>query len=114
MLVQSTPKLLLTLNGFEQCLKVTFSKRLCAFSLDNFEEHGGSGLHRLGENLEQIPFIITIYQNTEFFQWGDVLIDFPHTVGHCIVVGGRDPKEFHTPALEVTDGLDNVIRGDGN
>ncbi len=50
--MQSASNFLLTLDGFEQGLKIPFSEWLCSLSLDDLKEHGRSGLYGPGEDLQ--------------------------------------------------------------
>ncbi len=60
---QVTSQLLFPLNGFKEGLKITFPKTLCPLALDDFKEQRGPILHRLGENLQQVTFLIPVHQN---------------------------------------------------
>ena len=42
---------------------------------------------QLGEELKQISFIITVYQDTMFFQYFEVFLNFTNTFGYSIVIG---------------------------
>ena len=61
--LQITAAGLLALNAFEQGLEIPFSEALGTFTLDDFIKQRGTIFHRLGENLQQIPTIITIHKD---------------------------------------------------
>ena len=54
---------LLALDGFEQRFEIAFAEALRAFALNNLKEERRAIFHRLGENLEQITFVIAIDEN---------------------------------------------------
>ena len=49
----------------KQGLKIAFAKRYCTLWLYDFVKHCGPVLNRLGKYLQQIPFIVSVYQNVE-------------------------------------------------
>lgn len=64
--LQRTAAFLFALDGFEQGFEVAFTEGLRAFALNDFEKHGRPGLDRLGEDLQQIAFVVAIDQDAEF------------------------------------------------
>src|SRR5437870_3011757 len=51
---------LFSLQCFEQRFEITFTETLRAFALNDFEKERRAVLHRLGEYLEQITFVVAI------------------------------------------------------
>src|SRR5437588_9544605 len=56
---------LFSLQCFKQRFEIAFAEALCALALDNFEKERRAVLHRLGEYLEQITFVVAIDQNAK-------------------------------------------------
>src|SRR5690606_4925285 len=111
--MQGPPEFLFPFYGLEQGLKVTLSKGLCPLSLDDLKEDRGPGLHRFGEDLQQVALVVPVHQDAELLERGNVLIDLSHPVPHGLVIGGGDLEELHPTGLEVAYGPNDVIGGHG-
>ena len=71
--LQISSRVLLALDGFEQRFEIAFAEALRAFALNDFEKECRAIFHRLGENLEQITFIIAIDEDAELASAHSVL-----------------------------------------
>ena len=63
--LQIASRRLLAFDGFEQRFEIAFAEALRAFALNDLEKECRAIFHRLGENLQQITFIIAIDENAE-------------------------------------------------
>src|SRR4051794_31955959 len=88
--LQITSSFLFFLQSFKERLEVTFAETLGALALDDFEKEGRPVFDRLGENLEQITFVIAIDQNAKMRERSKVFIDVADAFRQGIVIGGRD------------------------
>jgi hypothetical protein len=61
--LQISSQLLLSFNGFKQCLEIAGTKGFCPFALNDLEEQSGPVFNRFGEDLQQVAFIIPVNQN---------------------------------------------------
>src|SRR2546426_3679005 len=64
-LLQIPSRGLFALDGFEQRFEITFAETLRALALNDLEKERWAIFHRLGEDLQQITFVIAIDQNPE-------------------------------------------------
>lgn len=69
-------ELLLGLNGFEQSLEVAGSETLMVSSLDNLQEESWAVLCVLGEDLQEVAFLVVVDQNLQFSQNFNVFLYF--------------------------------------
>lgn len=60
MLSEISSPSLFDFNGLEQTLEVSSTETLVVVSLDDLEEKGGSILHRLGEDLQEVTLVIVV------------------------------------------------------
>ena len=65
LLLQIASPFLLFLERLEERFEIAFAETLGAFALNDFKEERRPIFHRLGEDLQQITFVITIDQNAE-------------------------------------------------
>src|SRR5687767_10552657 len=98
--LQRTAPRLLALNGFEERLKVPLTKTLRAAPLDHLEKERRAVLHRLGEDLEQVPLLVTVDQDAQLRQLVHVFLDRPDTPGQQLVVRLRDLEKGHVVGAE--------------
>src|SRR5581483_1849908 len=112
--LQITSQRLLALDGLEQRFEIAFAKTLRSLALNDFEEQRGAIFHRLGENLQQISFVIAIHQNAEPLERAEFLVDVTDAIQQRIVIGGRDVQELHSPCLQIGDSLNDVVGGHGD
>jgi hypothetical protein len=63
--LQIPSRSLLAFDGLEQRLEIAFAKTLRALALNDLEKERWAIFHWLGENLQQITFVIAIDQNPE-------------------------------------------------
>ncbi len=83
--LQCAPVLLFPFYTFKQGLEIAFSETLCALSLDDLEEQGGSVLNRFCEQLKEISFIIAVNEDTQFLERFQVLIYLTYAVKQVII-----------------------------
>lgn len=67
---------LFVFNGFEQGFEVVFVERVGIFMLNDFKEYGWVRLNWFSENLQQVVFIVVVYQDVQFLQWCKIFFDF--------------------------------------
>jgi hypothetical protein len=65
--LQVASQRLFAFNRFKQGFKVTLAKRLGAFTLNDLKKHRWTVLDRLGEDLQQVAFVITVYEDAQIF-----------------------------------------------
>ena len=92
---------LLSFDGFEQRFEIAFAEALRAFALNNLEKKCRAILHRLGENLKQITFIIPIDENAQLFQCVQFFINVTDTIEQRVIVRRRHLSETQAHAAEV-------------
>src|SRR5271170_54954 len=80
---------LLTLDRFKQRLEVAFSETAAALALDNLEKQRRAVFHRLGEDLQHVPLVVAIDQNTQLFQFIEGLVDLAYARFQLPVICGR-------------------------
>ena len=81
LLLQIASRVLLFLQRLEERFEIAFAETLRAFALDDFEKERRPIFHRLGEDLQQITFVIAIDQNAESLQRLEVFIDVADAIG---------------------------------
>src|SRR5215472_3016980 len=82
------PEGLLALDRLEQSLEVARAEALGPLPLNDLVEQCRTVFDRLGEDLQQISFVVAIDQDTELAEWRDVFIDMSDAVEHRVVVRG--------------------------
>ena len=89
------PRLFLfQLDGLEQRLEVALAEALRAVALDDLDEHGGAVLDGLGEDLQQIAFVVAVDENAEVVDGLHILVDLADAVGQDLVVGVGHAQEL--------------------
>ena len=68
-LLECSAQFLFTFNRLEEGLEIPFSEALRPFALNDFEEHCWTIQNRFGEDLQEIPFVVTVNQNAQLLQW---------------------------------------------
>jgi len=100
---------LLDFDRLEERLEVSSAKAAVVGTLDDLEEEGGAILKGLGENLEQIPFLIEINEDRELLEGVDVLLDLDRgrlqTNLQVVIVCGRDGQELDTTGRQIGNRL---------
>ena len=71
------PTSLLAFDGFKQGFEVAFPEALRSAAANDFEEQRGSILQRLGEQLQQVPLVVSIHQDAEIRDLLVILFDVP-------------------------------------
>src|SRR5262249_10799618 len=83
---QIASRSLFALDGLEQRLEIAFAEALRPFALNDFEKERRTIFHRLGENLEQITFVIAINKNPESLQRVQFFVDVSHAIEQSVIV----------------------------
>ena len=82
--------------------------------LDDLYEDGGSVLHGLGEDLQQVAVVVVVDENPQLLEGVDVLLDLDlgvlEPLAQLAVVGVGDVEELSASVPEVLDALDDVVR----
>src|SRR6266550_711505 len=107
--LEISPQSLLSLYRFEQRLEVSGAKTLRAFPFDDLIEDGRPVFDWLREYLKQIPLVITIDENPQFAQRGDVFIDMANAIQKRIVVRPRDAQEFYAALTQSRHRRNDVV-----
>lgn len=110
---------MLSLDRLEQCFEVSCTETLMVSSLDHLEEEGWSVFEWLGEDLEEVAFLVVVDEDLLFLEDVDVFGDFNGHLGDVlsdiVIVGVWDfIEEFDTTLLHSGDGLDDVLRAHGD
>ena len=92
--LEVAPQFLFFFQGFEERLEVSLAETLRAFALDDFEKKRRPIFHRLGEDLQQITFVIAIDQNAEALERLEIFIDVTDPIRQRVVIGGRNIQEL--------------------
>src|SRR5262245_13790592 len=93
--LQRPPPGLLALDGLEQGLEVALTEAARAVPLDDLEEQRRPILHRLGEDLQQVPLVVPVHEDAQFGQFLAVLIDLADPLREHVVVTLRHPQKRH-------------------
>jgi hypothetical protein len=109
-----TPETLLAFDGFKQGFEITFTERAGAFSLNDFKEKGRAVFNRLGENLQQITFIVSVNENAELFQRIDIFINCSDTLLQRIVIGGGYREKINTSANQIRNCFNDIVGDNGD
>jgi hypothetical protein len=107
--LQIPAKILLALERLEQRLEVSGPEALRTLSLDDLVKERRAILHRLREDLKQIPFFVAIDENTQVAQRRQILIDLPDTLRNGVVVRAGNTQEFDAVASQPGDRFDDVV-----
>ena len=67
-------------DGFEEGFEVAFAEAARAFALDDLVEDRRAVLDGLGEDLEQVAFVVAVDEDAEFGQFVDGLVDLADAV----------------------------------
>lgn len=112
--LQGPTLFLLALDGLEQRLEVALAKRLGSFTLDDLVKHRRPVRNRKRKDLKHVTFVVLVHKNSEFPENGDVFVDLADAVQEGVVVGRRNGQESAVVGAECLDGLDNVVRLQGD
>ena len=105
---------LLALDGLEQRLEIALAETAAALALDHFEEQRRPVLHRAGEDLQHVAFVVAVHQDAEFLQLVERLVDLPDARQQIVVVGGRHAQKLHALPPQRRHRLDDVVGGHGD
>ena len=114
-----TALLLLSLDGFEERLKVACTEPLMVPALDDLEEQRRSVLERLGEDLQQVALVVVVDEDLLALQDVDVLLHLDVGGGEAsaqvVIVGVGDlVEEQDATILHAGHRLDDVLRAHGD
>src|SRR5882724_4897634 len=87
---------LLALDRLEQRLEIPFAETTAAAALDDLIEERRTILHRLGENLQQVPLFVLIHQNAQLanFLLNVLRQDIPDAIRQHVVVAVGYGEKF--------------------
>src|SRR4051794_41012343 len=71
---------LFVLDRLEERLEVALPEAPRPVSLDDLEEEGGAILDRLGEDLEQVPFLVAVDEDPQVGDLTQVLVDLADAI----------------------------------
>lgn len=91
--LQRTPQLLLPLDCLQQRLEVPFAKTLRSLPQDNLEEERGPTLDRFREDLQHVPLVVAIHQDSELGKCLEIFGDFPYALWKQIIIGLWNAEE---------------------
>src|SRR6202011_4868417 len=77
-------------------------------ALDDLEEEGGAILHRLGEELQQVAFLVLVGQDAQLAQRLEGLLDRADPLRQLLVIGIGYAEELHAIGAQPPDRLDDV------
>ena len=77
---------LLPFDGLEQCLEITLPEAAAPLALDNLIEQGRAILDGLGEDLQHVPLVVPVYEDSKTGEVFERFIDLTHTGGQLIVI----------------------------
>jgi hypothetical protein len=100
---------LFSFDAFEERLKVALSEALGTFAVDDFIEQGRPVGDRFCEDLEQIPFVVTVNQNSKISENINVFVNLSHSIWKHIVVGFGNAQEVHSTGAESRHGVDDIV-----
>src|SRR5688572_3952011 len=82
--------------------------------LDDLEEHRRAIFNGFGEDLQQISFFVAIYQDTQFGQLIDWLVDLAYTFLKHVIVGRGYAQELDPVIAQLAYRVDNASGGHGD
>ena len=66
-------------------------------------------MYRLGEYLQEIPFLVAVDQNVEALEFFKVFVDLADPLQHRFVVGVRNVEKFDAAAPQLVHRVDDVF-----
>src|SRR5204862_5445415 len=109
---QVSALLLLALDRLEERLEVAFPEAAGAVALDQLEEDRWPVAERGGEDLEQVPLVISVDQDPEPLKVLEPFVDLTDALGHLVVVGLGGVEEADSTRAKLGDRLDDVFGGE--
>ena len=105
---------LVSLNSFEERLKVASSESIVVSALDHLKEKRGAVLKRFGEDLKEVTLVIVIDENSLTLDRVEVLLHLDINVSEAgsqvVVICVRDRLEENDAAgLHALHGVDDVL-----
>src|SRR5262249_41847263 len=105
-------KFLFFFQRFEKSLKVTLAETLRSFALNDLEKERRPVLHRLGKDLQEITFIITVDQDPEPAQWLEIFINVTYSLQHRVIVVRRNLEKLDPALLQIGNRRDDILGRD--
>src|SRR5207344_1911169 len=105
------PQGLLSLDRFEQCLEIAFSKPARAVALDDLEEERRPILRGLREDLKQVPLLVAVGEDAQTTKVVVLHVDLADAFLQVLVVRGRSLEEPQPALFELLHRADDVVRG---
>ena len=99
---------LFLLDADEQCLEVADSEAAAAVPFYDLEEEGRSVLHRLGEDLEQVPVLVLVDEDAQLVELVPVLADVADAL--LAVEAERMEAGFEPPEIRKATELSEMRR----
>src|SRR5437016_9327735 len=103
---QRPAQLLLALDRFEQRFEVPFAEAARAVPLDDLEEQRGAVLDRLGEDLQEVTFIVAVHEDAQLAELAEILVDLADARRQHVVVRLRHAEEGDIVGAQVAHRLD--------
>src|SRR2546430_1100121 len=88
--LEITAQVLFAFQRLEQCFEVAGTEALGAFTLDYLVKERRSVFHRLGENLQQVSFLVPVDENAEGAQPCDVFVGVTNGGENRVVISPRN------------------------
>ena len=104
---------LLAFYGFEEGFEVALAEAAAAFALDDLVEEGGAVFYGAGEDLEHVAFVVAVDEDAEALELFDGFVDLADALLQVGVVGVRDGEEGDALLLQLRDGGEDVVGGEG-
>ncbi len=101
---------MLALDRLEEGLEVAVSEAARTVPLDHLEEERRTILGGLGEDLQEVPVVVTVGEDPQAAQVVPALVDRADPVGCLFVVRVGRRQEDDAALLQRLDGVDDVRR----
>src|ERR1044071_6132657 len=99
---------LLVLDRLEERLEISLAEAARAFALDDLEKERRAVLERLGEELQEVAFIVLVDEDIERTDLLHRLLDLADALRELLVVRVGDRHELDAVRLQARHGLDDV------
>jgi hypothetical protein len=112
--LEIAPAPLLQFDGFEQRLEIAFTKALAARTLDDLQKQRRSVLHRLGEDLQEVAVLVSVYKDIIFTYQFPVFFNLSNPVPDSVVIALRNGEKFESVPSELSDCGQDIrsVKGD--
>jgi len=93
----------------EQRLEVALAETAASLALNNFKEQRRPVFNGLGENLEEVPFLVAIHENAETLNLLERLFERAHPIAQNVVVDVWHAQEFDSVLLQAIYGEEHIL-----